>query len=79
MNLYVVCNGWMGESYLRVYVWAVTAEQALQMAITEFEKDGRQYNKNAAYWDASNMEVKLLFSGDSAAFATKPSDSGFDL
>lgn len=32
MKLYEVTNGWLGESHVRLYAWAESEEQALEMA-----------------------------------------------
>jgi len=39
MKMYEVCNGFMGYSYVRVYVLAENKEQALELAKETFEKD----------------------------------------
>lgn len=64
--LYEVRNGYMGESYVRAYVWCDSVEQAKQMALALGDK-----------WDEGDLQVELLFTEDRAQFITLPSDSGW--
>jgi len=67
MNLYEVRNGYMGESYVRVYVWCEGIDVAREMASKIDEK-----------WQAADeLEVEFLFSEHSVPFITLPSDSGW--
>jgi len=78
VNLYVVANGYMGESYVRVYVWAQDEAQAIDLARKSFERDAIIYKKSDdARWDSSRFRVRYLFTADALPFATMPSDTGF--
>lgn len=70
MNLYEVLNGYMGESYVRVYIWTDTEESARDMALQAFSSKG---------YEAGTLHVEKLFSQDDKPFATLPSDSGWDI
>lgn len=79
-KLYVVVNKYIGESYIRVYVWCEDVETALRMAHDAFKKeaDERKYAKyDSDYY--TDLEAKELFAADAAPFVTLPSDSGFDM
>ena len=65
MNFYEITNGAVGESYVRVYAWAMTKERALELAIESFGSNKKR------------LEVKLLFSASFTEFCTRPSDEGF--
>ncbi|MBI4738995.1 hypothetical protein HY772_05555 [Candidatus Woesearchaeota archaeon] len=66
MNLYEIRNGSVGESYVRVYCWAKSEEQALELGRKKFV-------------GSSELDIKLLFSESDDEFCTEPSDSGFDV
>jgi hypothetical protein len=71
MKLYEISIDWTGESYVRVYVWAGSDEQAFDLARQSFEKAG--YPKE--------IPLKLKetsVSSDSKPSCTIPSDSGWD-
>jgi len=65
MNLYEVTDGFYGESYNRIYVWALYEDSALDLAEKAYGKP------------RSNLKIRFLFSGSMPEFATRPSDSGF--
>lgn len=67
MKLYEVTNGWTGESYVRVYVWAPDDTAAAEMAREAFGPG-----------KASSLCVMELFSADSPPFVTQPSDCGWN-
>jgi hypothetical protein len=69
MNLYEITNGYVGESYVRVYVWAKDDEQAYGLAEERFGKAG--------YPEEAPLSLKVLFSQDAQPFCTIPSDEGF--
>lgn len=71
MNLYEITNGYLGESYVRVYVWAADEEQALSLAEHKY--------KAAGYRAYAPKHVELLFSQEAEPFCTIPSDCGFFL
>lgn len=71
MNLYEVYNGWTGESYVRVYVWAHDENEARTLAAAAFEKHKAGTSEY--------MHVTHCFSSDAAPFATVPSDSGWSM
>ena len=69
MNLYEVTNSYVGESYVRVYVWAESEIHALSMAREKFKK---------AKMSTDRLEINILFSGDSKPFCSDVSDTGFN-
>jgi hypothetical protein len=69
MNLYEIINSDMGESYVRVYVWAEDEEQAYSLARAKFNEKG--------YKISTPLSIKFLFSQDEKPFSTIPSDTGF--
>jgi hypothetical protein len=71
VKLYEVRNGFIGEGYVRVYVWSPDEETARQLAADAFRKDDESEN----YW--TNLEVEELFDARRAPFATAPSDCGW--
>lgn len=76
MNFYEITNGFNGDSYVRVYAWAKTKEEALEMAKNSYLND--EYSKrNPRY--ANRLEIKLLFSSSDKPFCTKPSSDGFEV
>lgn len=72
MSLYEVQNGWMGESHVRVYVWAASEPEARSPALESFRK------VRASDDYARAVNVRRLFGADDPPFATSPSDAGFD-
>ncbi|RIK41617.1 MAG: hypothetical protein DCC55_11410 [Chloroflexi bacterium] len=73
MGLYEITNGYVGESYLRVYAWAESEEQALEMARQRLQvEDGYP----AQY--AENLRIELLFDAQEPPFVTDPSSTGFE-
>lgn len=77
MNLYEVTNGYIGESYVRVYAWAASEMQAEEMARAIFKADEeKKHNPRPHVWE--QLHVELLFSGDADAFVTNPSDAGWE-
>lgn len=73
LTLYEVTNGYIGESYVRVYVWAISEAQALELAQQSFKS--AHPNNRSDY--SEDLTAKLLFKSDSAPFATRPSDDGW--
>lgn len=74
LTLFEVTYGLCGESYLRSYAWARTAEYAEKLALRQFVMWGMQHG--GIRW--KDVKTRALFSADSPQFATMPSDSGFD-
>ncbi len=74
MNLYEVENGWIGESYVRCYVWAPDEATALMLATAAYQSHW-QGKDDPAY--AQNLRITRLFSADAAPFSTVPSGSGW--
>lgn len=70
MNLYEIANGWIGESYVRTYVWAHDEAEARILAAEAFES--RQEGSS------EDMRVTFCFSSDAQPFASVPSDSGWE-
>lgn len=76
MNLYEVRNGYIGESYVRVYIWCRSEAEAVEMARSQFAAE-RTYLDEPEY--SERLTAHLLFSSDAAPFVTEPSDSGLDM
>ncbi len=69
-SLYECTNGWCGEAYLRVYVWAPDDETAVRMAKEAFIAKSEKYRDN-------EVVARLLFRADAEPFATVPDDAGW--
>jgi hypothetical protein len=81
MRLYEVTNGYLGEAYTRLYAWAETEEQALEMAKEQLKQEATEDvpwkpRHPEAYW--KNLKAQYLFDANDAPFATKPSDAGWE-
>ena len=76
--LYEVTNGYVGFTYVRVYVYAESEKRAIDLAAQSFQADaaGRY---PASYYRRSKLKATLLFCDGDAEFATKPSDEGWEL
>jgi hypothetical protein len=70
MTLYEVLNGYIGESYVRCYVWAETPDRALELA-------NEQHRKKYKVDLPERCIVNSLFSSESAEFATEFDDAGW--
>ena len=68
-SLYIITNGRMGTSYVRVYVWAETSEEALNIAKAQYNKT-RKTTEDA-------LGIEKLFDANAETFSTDPSDEGF--
>ena len=66
MQLYEATNGYIGESYVRLYVWAKSQERATELAREKF-KNGKD-----------QIVLELLFSSDTSEFCTDVSDNGWE-
>lgn len=87
-GLYEVTNGWMGESYVRVYVWAADEKQARELACVAYEREvrgGTPYRpetpeelERRVEDRVKNLEVTLLFRADAEPFSTVPSSDGWE-
>lgn len=73
MTLFEITNNYVGESYVRVYAWAETEAQALDMARQRFRTD----HVSPGY--SRNLTIKALFNADDAPFVTSPSDTGWEI
>lgn len=78
MNLYEVTNGYYSESYVRVYVWTESEDQALNMAADNFGIVRGKKSLEPFWMPCDNMHARLLFSENAEPFCTLPSDTGFD-
>ena len=86
-HCYEVINGWMGEGYTRVYVWAPDEASAIDLARAAYQAEAMAFQAHALgspshgatyppeYW--MNLRVRHLFSAADPPFATQPSDSGW--
>ena len=72
MNLYVVTNGWTGESYVRVYVVAATEARALELARESFKRE----HDDPRNWETLFVNHTLALDG--SEYASVPSDSGWE-
>lgn len=76
MHFYEISNGWTGESYVRVYAWAESEEQALNMAKEKLKAAaGKAYDES--YYERLN--IQHWFSADAAPFCSEVSDEGFEM
>lgn len=71
-TLYEATNGWMGESYVRCYVWAESKERAFVLADEAFARENPNYKPG-------NISMRPMLNADSEEFASTPSDSGFEI
>jgi hypothetical protein len=81
MHLFEVTNGYLGESYVRVYVWAADEATALLLAKETYQARDSDSNfqytqKPATYWE--NLKCVRLFSAGDTPFCTLPDDSGWE-
>lgn len=74
MYLFEVTNGFIGESYIRVYVWADSEEAALAFARQTYQDNAKNYGEH--YW--SNLHCRKLFSQTDSSFCTLPDDAGWE-
>ena len=72
MKLFEITNGWMGNSYVRVYVIAEDESEAIRLATTPFKNDGKRQKHPKAYWE--NLEVKTLCEDTSKPWCGEASD-----
>jgi len=78
MKLFEVRNGWMGESYSKVFVIAATMARAIEVARDEYKKEamqvdmlGRRRYPDSYYEDLKAVE---LCADTAAEWATAPRD-----
>ena len=74
MYLFEVTNGYTGESYVRVYVWAENEESALVLARQSNKENAGTYSEK--YW--STLRCTKLFSEHDSSFCTLPDDAGWE-
>ena len=86
-HCYEVVNGWSGESYTRVYVWAQDEASAIALAQASYYAEATESLAHALgspsegtvyppkYW--LDLRIRHLFSAADPPFATKPSDNGW--
>lgn len=80
MILYEITNRFIGESYVRVYVWAQSEDRAKALAIEAFKKDAESRGSDL-YECEQRCVVKtcrVLFAAWEPEFFSIPSDSGFN-
>jgi hypothetical protein len=65
MSLYEIQTGYVGESFVRCYIWTYSEPEALIMFKTK-------------YSDQKVKQIKRLFSAGAEPFVTDLSDSGFE-
>ncbi len=73
MTLFEITNDYVGMTYVRVYAWAETEAQALDMAQQAF----RTQHLSPGY--SRNLTIKALFNADDLPFVTSPSDTGWEI
>lgn len=71
MKLFEVTNGYTGESYVRVYVFVETVDEAIAIARATYERHGR---------DATTLSARECIDTTTVSygFCTLPSDSGWE-
>lgn len=69
MSLYDATNGYTGESYVRVYVWASSETEARKLADAAFA---------ASKTPGPTTGLRLLMRAGAAPFATTPDDAGWE-
>ena len=77
MTLYEVTNGYQGESSVRVYVWCADKRTALAMAEKFLRTERGHLDYPEAYY--SDLYANRLLHDRSVPFATKASDSGWEM
>lgn len=73
MTFFEITNNYVGVTYVRVYAWAETEAQALDMARQRFRTD------HASPGYSKNLTIKALFNADDLPFVTSPSDTGWEI
>lgn len=68
MKLFEATNGWIGESYVRRYVWTTDATRAEALV--------RELGGN---WDTPELRIVEVFDQDASEFVSEESDSGLQL
>lgn len=78
MQLFEITNGWMGEGYVRLYAWAESEAQAVEMAQAKLKAEAERKTPpyKPSYYEA--LQVTLLLDSASPAFVTEPSDEGWE-
>jgi hypothetical protein len=86
-HCYEVINGWTGESYTRVYVWAPDEATAFDLARAAYHAEATASQAKALGSESSSeayppeywldLRIRHLFSAADPSFATRPSDSGW--
>ena len=66
--LFEITTGEVGESYIRAYVWAESQDHAVQLV--------KQANGGVL---SEACMIRYLFAESTLCFATKLSDSGFEM
>ena len=66
--LFEITTGEVGESYIRAYAWAESPDHAIKLT-----------NQANSGLSDKTVVVKYLFAESTLCFATKLSDSGFEL
>jgi hypothetical protein len=75
-SLFEVINKYLGQSYTRVYVWAETEDQAIEMATQSIKKEAEQFPYyEYDYW--TDLSIAKLFDADAEPFVTLPSGDGW--
>lgn len=75
MKLFEITNQWTGESYVRVYAWCETEDQALEMATSKFKDAAGR--RGESYYD--RLMVQELFDSESEPFVTEVSDCDLEM
>lgn len=75
--LYECTNGYMGTSYVRVYVWADSDEHARALALVAFgtDRETRPWRDSESYVRID--ECRKLFDASAEPFVTTPNDEGW--
>ena len=75
MQLFEAVNGYIGESFVRLYIWAENDAQAQHLAEVAFQREGERLRQGPEYWE--HVRLSMLFDGTASPFATAPSDYGW--
>lgn len=72
MKLYEATNGYIGDGYVRCYVWANNEEEALELATKSYKESGESRGEN--YWKNIQLELIVDSEKDKEPFYTDPID-----
>lgn len=71
LKLYEIGNGWMGESYMRVYVFATNDDDALALARAKFVQSNKEASGEEYYQIGAVVDVV-------EGYVSEPADFGLE-